>query len=227
MVASHRAGANIAMVSDNIHMMWMGRKIHHHDATTAAVGTDWGCWLKSRVTAGHHDTMPLCSSWGCRLTWRMVPKSTYNIYKLFYNIHMVWIDWCIHRHAVTTTHDDQDLRMQLKSWVAFEHRTISLTCDWGCRPTLHGSHIHIKHKQGVWQPWYDVDGQNNPSPCGYHHSCWYRLGQVDWNPESLLGIIHQSMPLCSGWGYRLTWNFLKAHVTYTLFYNIHMVWIDR
>ena len=169
--------SNITMVSDNIHIMWMGRKIHHYAATTAAVGTDRGSWLKFQVAAGHH-TMPLCSSWGCRLTWRMVPKSTYNIYKVFDNIHMVWIDWWIHRHAVTTTHDDQDLRMQLKSWVVFGHQTIPLSYDWGCRPVLHGSHIHIKHKQGVWQPWYDEDGQNNPSPCRYHCSCWYRLGKL-------------------------------------------------
>jgi hypothetical protein len=53
--------SNITMVSDNIHIMWMGRKIPHYAATTAAVGTDRGSWLKFGVAAGHH-TMPLCSS---------------------------------------------------------------------------------------------------------------------------------------------------------------------
>ncbi len=104
----------------------------------------------------------------------MVPKSTYNISKEFSNIHLVWIDWCIHRHAVTTTHDDQDLRMQLKSWVAFGRQIIPLSCNWDCRPTLHGSHIHFKHYHGEWQHSYDVDEQTNPSPCCYHCSCWYK-----------------------------------------------------
>ncbi len=71
--------SNITIVSDIIHMMWMGRKIHHHAATTAA-----------RVTAGHH-TMP-CAVVEAVDSPVMVPKSTYNIIKVFDNIHLVWID---------------------------------------------------------------------------------------------------------------------------------------
>jgi hypothetical protein len=140
-------------------MMWMGRKIHHHAATTAA-----------RVTAGHH-TMP-CAVVEAVDSPGMVPKSTYNIIKVFDNIHLVWIYRWIHHDAVTTTHGDQDLTMQLNSWIAFGHQTIPLSCNWGCRPTMHGSHIHFKHYHGEWQHSYDVDDQTNPTPCHYHRSCW-------------------------------------------------------
>jgi len=56
---------------------------------------------------------------------------------------MVWMDIWL-RHAVTTRSDDQDFSMQqLKSWDDSSHLTISLTCDSGCKPTWHGSHIHL------------------------------------------------------------------------------------
>ena len=37
-----------------------------------------------------------------------------------------------------------------------------------------GSQIHSKHVTGVWQPSYAVDGDMDPSPWHYHHTCWSR-----------------------------------------------------
>jgi hypothetical protein len=39
----------------------------------------------------------------------MVPTSTSSIYKVFDNIHMLWMGRWIHRHAVTTTLVDPEL----------------------------------------------------------------------------------------------------------------------
>jgi len=58
----------INMDMDNLHMVWMIRWIHHHAATTAAVGTYYGSCLTSWVAAGHL-TKPLWTGWGCRFTW--------------------------------------------------------------------------------------------------------------------------------------------------------------
>jgi hypothetical protein len=71
----------------------------------------------------------------------MVPKSTYDIKMLFNGIHMVWMDRWSHHNAFTTAFDDQDLRIQLKSWYDSSHLTIPSTCDSGCRHSWHGSHI--------------------------------------------------------------------------------------
>ena len=100
----------------------------------------------------------------------MVTKSTYDIKMLFDKINMMWMNRWIHHHALTTAFDDQDLRMQLESWDDSRHLTLPLTIDSGCKHIWHGYHIHFKHNHGQRHYSYDVDGQNNPSPCCYYHT---------------------------------------------------------
>jgi hypothetical protein len=79
--------SNISKVFDNLDMMRMGRTTHHHAASTAAVGTDWGSWLKSWIAAGHHTN--------CCAVVESVDAP---------GIHMMWMDRRIHHHAATTPH---------------------------------------------------------------------------------------------------------------------------
>ncbi len=58
---------------------------------------------------------------------------------------------------------------------------------WGSRPTWNGSHIHLKHVQGVWQCSYAVYGQMDPSLCRYHRTCWPRFGNLNQNLGLKLG----------------------------------------
>ena len=57
---------------------------------------------------------------------------------------------------------------QPKSWVTARLQTRPLYKQWGFRPTQSGSHIHVIHIQGVWQPSYAMDGHMDPSPLHYH-----------------------------------------------------------
>ncbi len=52
---------------DNVHMLWMGRRIHHHAISNKVNNTDLGSWLESWV-AHRHQTIPLSSGWGCTTT---------------------------------------------------------------------------------------------------------------------------------------------------------------
>ena len=143
--------SNISKVFDNLDMMRMGRTTHHHAASTATVGTDWGSWLKSWIAAGHHAKL-LCSGWVCRRTWNSYdvdgqkdpPPCRYH-----------------------TTHDGPDFlgsHLKLKSWVAARKQTIPVCAGWGFCIIWNEYYLYFEHLQGVWQPSYDVDGQIDPSP---------------------------------------------------------------
>jgi len=60
---------NIRNVFDNLHMIWIGIVlVHHQTITTIFDGPDLGSLLKSCFPAGLQRT-PLCSDWGSNPTW--------------------------------------------------------------------------------------------------------------------------------------------------------------
>jgi hypothetical protein len=89
---------------------------------------------------------------------------------------------------------------------------IPLHKQWGCRPTQSGSHIHIIHIQGVWQPSYAVDGHMEPSLLHFHGRCYPRF-QI-WEISQNLAVIagRQMIPLHKQWGLRPTQSGSHIHI---------------
>jgi len=127
----------------------------------------WPRFENAAEILGHfwasHHTIEVWLRLLTHIVWFSHPQK--HITKLFDNFHMMLMGRTIHHHATATTHDDPDLRVQLKSWVTSGHQTIPLSGGSGCRSTWHGSHIHFKHNQGVWQHSYDANGQKD-----HHHA---------------------------------------------------------
>jgi hypothetical protein len=105
-----------------LHMLWMGIWIRHHTVTTKCAGLDLGSQLKSCVTAGRHKQ--------CQVAVVEVPTQhgmvltfTPTIWKVFDNLHMLWMGIWIRHHTITTTWAGLDLGSQLKSCItAWQHK---------------------------------------------------------------------------------------------------------
>ena len=68
---------------------------------------------------------------------------------------------------------------QLKSWITAGCQMIPSCSGWGSHPTWNDSHIHSKHIKGrYWQILYAVDGDMEPPPCCYHHTCGTGFGKL-------------------------------------------------
>jgi len=129
--------SNITMVSDTIHMMWMGRTIHHHAVTTTHDGPIWGVawnpWLLLENKPHHCVVVEPPDPPGKNIS------STLTIYKVFNNIHMMWMGRTIHYHDTITTAVGTDWGSWLNSCVIAGHHTIPLCSGWGCRLMRNGS----------------------------------------------------------------------------------------
>ena len=88
----------------------------------------------------------------------MVFTSPPNIFRVFDNLHMLWMGTWNSHQVVITTSGCLDLGSQLKSWFSAGLQRTPLCSGWGSNPTWNGSHTPSQHIYGLWQPLYDVDG---------------------------------------------------------------------
>ena len=145
---------------------------YHHTG-----GTGFCSQLKSWITAGC-QMIPSCSGWGSHPTWNDSHIDSKHIQGDFQTLHAVDVDikfwpWCYH-HTCGTRFGGQ-----LKSWITAGCQMIPSCSGWGSHPTWNDSHIHSKHIKGrYWQILYAVDGDMEPPPCCYHHTCGTGFGKL-------------------------------------------------
>ena len=108
-------------------------------------------------------------------TYGMITTSISNITMVSDTIHMMWMGRTIHHHAVTTTHDGPIWGVAWNPWLLLENKPHHCAV---VEPPDPPGMLYFDHIQGIQQHSYDVDGQNNPLPWHYHHSCWHRLGEL-------------------------------------------------
>ena len=85
--------------------------------------------------------------------------------------------WSPH-HAVTTTLVEPDLECQMKSWSTAGCQMIPSCSGWGSHPLWHDYQIHSEHINCNWQILYAVDGDMEPPPCCYYHTCGTGFGKL-------------------------------------------------
>jgi len=167
----------------------------------------------------------------------MIPTSILRYTRWLPNIFLWMGIWSPH-HAVTTTLVGPDLEShQLRSWITAGCQMIPSCSGWGSHPTWNDSHIHSKHKQGIWQILNDVDGDMEPPPCCYQHNCgtgfgksaeimdhcwvskdtimqWLRLSShMEWFPHPLQTQTRYLVNIiCCGWGYGAPTMLLPPHL---------------
>ena len=138
----------------------------------------------------------------------MVFTSPPNIFRVFDNLHMLWMGTWNSHQVVITTSGCLDLGSQLKSWFSAGLQRTPLCSGWGSNPTWNGSHTPSQHIYGLWQPLYDVDGHMNLSSCHYHNMWLLRYGESAEFPSHCYWPL-LTAPSCSGRGWNPTWDSLQ------------------
>jgi hypothetical protein len=114
---------------------------------------------------------------------------------------------CCYHHTCGTRFGSQ-----VKLWISAGCQMIPSCSGWGSHPAWNDSHIHSKHIQGDWQALYAVDGDMEPPPCCYHHTCgtgFEKSAEKSWITAGC-----QMIPSCSGWDSHPTWNNSHIHFEY-------------
>ncbi len=94
--------SNICKVFDNLHILWMGRWIHHHAELPPNL------WAQIWEFSWNHGSLLGNTSYHNAVVEALnppvtVPTSMSNICKVFDNLHILWMGRWIHHHAVVTT----------------------------------------------------------------------------------------------------------------------------
>jgi hypothetical protein len=136
---------------ETIHMLWMGRWVHHHATTTILVAAEF---RELADFLGHSDTTnDVKVQWlrpKTHMEWFLHPLHTYTrCLRPF--ICCGWGDGSTITPLPPYLYAP-NLGSWLISWVTARLQMMQGWIGWGPRPTWNGSHIHSIHiqVQGVW-----------------------------------------------------------------------------
>ena len=163
----------------NIHMLWMGIRIHNHANSTSLVGPDLGSqWNPVSLLGPVWSPTALVEESN---THGMVYTSTPNIWKMFGTIHMLWMGIWIHHHAIFTLlvvsrprfgESEKVLGHCLAQYEAL--------LPW-LRLQTHMEWLpHLPQAYGnCLEPSNAVNGDMDKSSSHLHHTCWSRFGKSE------------------------------------------------
>ena len=99
----------------------------------------------------------------------MIPTSTPNMFKVFENIHILWMRRWIHHHAISIMIVHLKL-IEMAEFTGHTWATYDVILHW-LMPQTHMklSQLHSKHVQCVWEHSYAVDGEMDPPSCLFHY----------------------------------------------------------
>jgi hypothetical protein len=161
----------IYTVVETIHMLWMGRYIHRHATSTIHAGHEIAEVGKS---LGHpwatNNVMAHSLRHQIYIEWFPHPLESYTHWLRTF----ICCGWADIYTAMPLPPYILALNLLISAnpWVTDGLQITSWRIPWGTRPTWNGSHIHLKHIQGIWDHSYAVDGQIYTLPCYFHHTCW-------------------------------------------------------
>ncbi len=127
--------------------------------------------------------------------FKLHPMSMPHIYEVFEHLFRLWMDIWLHIHINTITKASPDLWELDEILPDASVQTMLLYFGWGCRTFQTPSHVHVIPIWGVWAPSQVVDGHMASHSHRYHHRCFPRFWEVNWNPTWCKCANHATM-LC-------------------------------